>query len=103
MDFRLTPRSLKYALGVLLGVATVAGLTAAGSVSTARPEDAGFSSERLHAVHDTVQHHIDAGDVTGAVTLVASRGHIVHFEAHGLMDSQRSGRWRKTPSSGSCR
>ena len=86
MDFRLRPRSFKYVLGVALGVAAVAGLTAAGSVSTARPEDAGFSSERLHAVHDSVQRHIDAGDVTGAVTLVASRGHIVHFEAHGLMD-----------------
>ncbi len=53
---------------------------------TARPEDAGFSSERLRAVHATIERHIDAGDITGAVTLVASRGRIVHFEAHGLMD-----------------
>src|SRR5262245_44378344 len=67
----------------------VSGLVApmfAGSVSTARPEDAGFSSDRLRAVHDTIQRHIDAGDITGAVTLVASRGRIVHFESHGLMD-----------------
>ncbi len=58
----------------------------AGSVPTARPEDVGFSSERLHAVHETIQRHIDAGDITGAVTLVASRGRISQFEAHGLMN-----------------
>src|SRR5215510_3056224 len=67
----------------------VSGLVApmfAGSVSTARPEDAGFSGDRLRAIHETIQRHIEAGDITGAVTLVASRGRIVHFEAHGLMD-----------------
>jgi CubicO group peptidase (beta-lactamase class C family) len=56
------------------------------SVPTAKPEDVGFSSERLGAVRQTVQRHIDAGSITGAVTLVASRGRIAHFEAHGLAD-----------------
>ncbi len=55
-------------------------------VPTARPEDAGFSSERLHSIHETIQRHIDAGDITGAVTMVASRGRIVNFESHGIMD-----------------
>jgi CubicO group peptidase (beta-lactamase class C family) len=76
-------------LRVAAALLVVAGLTApifAGSVATARPEDVGFSSERLRVVHDTIQRHIDAGDITGAVTLVASRGRIAHFEAHGLMD-----------------
>src|SRR5262245_49254269 len=58
----------------------------AGSVPTARPEDVGFSSERLMEVHATIQRHIDNRDVTGAVTLVASRGRIAHFEAHGVRD-----------------
>ena len=41
MDFRLRQRSVEFdLLGVLLCVATVAGLTVAGSVSTARPEEA---------------------------------------------------------------
>jgi hypothetical protein len=70
-------------LGVVLVMAGFAGLRAAGSVPTARPEEAGFSSEKLRAVHDTMQRHIDAGDITGAVTMVASRGHVVHIEAHG--------------------
>jgi len=73
-------------LAVLALIAGVAVSITAGPVATARPEDAGFSSERLRAVHETIQRHIDAGDITGAVTLVASRGRLVHLEAHGLMD-----------------
>ena len=51
-----------------------------------KPEDAGMSSERLRRIHEAIQRHIDAGEISGAVTLVAGRGRIVHFEAHGLMD-----------------
>lgn len=58
----------------------------AGPVPTARPEDVGFSTERLRRVPETIQRHIDAGNITGAVTLVASRGRIAHFQAHGVMD-----------------
>jgi CubicO group peptidase (beta-lactamase class C family) len=60
-------------------------LTAA-SIPTARPEDVGLSSERLQRVHQMIQRHIDAGDISGAVTLVARKGRVAHFEAHGLMD-----------------
>src|SRR5579871_1737893 len=51
-----------------------------------KPEEAGMSAQRLHRIHEAIQRHIDAGEISGAVTLVARRGHIVHFEAHGLMD-----------------
>jgi CubicO group peptidase (beta-lactamase class C family) len=59
---------------------------AAGSIPSARPEEVGLSSERLGRIRETVQRHIDAGNVTGAVTLVARKGRIVHFEAQGLAD-----------------
>jgi CubicO group peptidase (beta-lactamase class C family) len=59
---------------------------AAASLPVAKPEDAGFSSERLQRVHEAIMRRVDAGDISGAVTLVARRGHLVHFEAHGLMD-----------------
>ena len=52
----------------------------------AKPEDAGMSSERLKRIHESIQRHIDAGEICGAVTVVARRGHVVNFEAHGLMD-----------------
>jgi CubicO group peptidase (beta-lactamase class C family) len=58
----------------------------AGSVMTARPEDVGLSAERLGRIHDAVQRHIDAGSISGAVTLVARHGKIAHLEAHGQMD-----------------
>jgi CubicO group peptidase (beta-lactamase class C family) len=60
-------------------------LTAA-SIPTAKPEDVGLSSERLQRVHQMIQRHIDAGDISGAVTLVARKGRVAHLEAHGLMD-----------------
>ena len=52
----------------------------------AKPEDAGMSTERLKRIHESIQRHVDAGEICGAVTLVARRGRVVHFEAHGLMD-----------------
>jgi CubicO group peptidase (beta-lactamase class C family) len=58
----------------------------AASVQTAKPEQTGFSSERMARIHDMVQRHIDAHDIAGAVTLVARNGKIAYFEAHGLAD-----------------
>lgn len=86
MTSLLNHRLARQLLSATLIAAAMAASLSAWSVPTARPEDAGFSSERLRAVHETIARHIDAGDITGAVTLVASRGRIVHFEAHGLMD-----------------
>ena len=78
---------MKRLVCVLL-VCACAGLSlhGAGSVAMAKPEDVGLSSERLMRVHEAVQRHIDAGSLSGAVTLVARHGKIAHLEAHGLMD-----------------
>src|SRR5690349_7155737 len=57
----------------------------AASIQTAKPEDVGLSSERLRRIHEAVKRHIDAHDISGAVALVARRGRVVNFEAHGLM------------------
>jgi CubicO group peptidase (beta-lactamase class C family) len=73
---------LKY---VLVAVAVVP-LTMALVPTAPKPEEVGLSSERLQRIHDAVQRHVDAKDVSGAVTLVARKGRIAHFEAHGLMD-----------------
>ena len=58
----------------------------AASIQTAKPEQTGFSSERLARIHEMVQRHMDAHDISGAVTLVARNGKVVHLEAHGLAD-----------------
>src|SRR6516165_2087572 len=71
-----------------IAVISCAALVAAsGGVPTApKAEDVGFSTERLGRIHDAIAKHIEAKDVSGAVTLVARRGRIVHFEAQGLAD-----------------
>ncbi|MGI8991832.1 MAG: serine hydrolase domain-containing protein [Bryobacteraceae bacterium] len=58
----------------------------AASVKGIKPEDAGISSDRLLRIHETIQRHIDSHQISGAVTLVARKGRLVHLEAHGLMD-----------------
>ena len=68
-------------------ISCAAFVAASGGVPTApKAEDVGFSTERLSRVHEAVAKHIELKDVSGAVTLVARRGKIVHFEAQGLAD-----------------
>ena len=71
-------------LSFVLGAAPVAAVWAAAQ--TAPPESVGISAERLHRVDELVQRNIDAGEISGAVTLVARNGQIVHLAAHGVMD-----------------
>ena len=59
---------------------------AAAALPTAKPEEVGLSGQRLLRIHEMVMRHVEAGDISGAVSIVARRGRIVHFEAHGLMD-----------------
>jgi len=58
----------------------------AASIQSAKPEDVGLSTERLGRIHETIQRHIDTHDISGAVTLVARKGRVAHFEAQGVMD-----------------
>jgi CubicO group peptidase (beta-lactamase class C family) len=45
-----------------------------------------MSSERLKRIEPLIQSHVAAKDFTGAVTLVARKGKVVHFEARGSLD-----------------
>ncbi len=67
-------------------LALLTGPLAAASIQGAKPEEVGFSSERLARIQQTVERHIHAHDIAGAVTLVARRGRIAQFEAYGLAD-----------------
>ena len=70
---------------VLASLSVVSWVSAA-EIPAAVPEEVGMSSERLDRINTVMQRHIDAGDIQGAVTAVARRGKLVHFETHGLMD-----------------
>jgi len=66
--------------------AVLSSQTLAASLALSKAEDAGISSERLKRIHPLIQSHIDAKDLSGAVTLVVRRGKLVHFEAQGSTD-----------------
>lgn len=58
----------------------------AASLPTARPEEVGFSTERLQRIHEMVLRRVEAKEISGAVTLVARRGRVVEYEAVGQAD-----------------
>src|SRR5688500_20332618 len=68
---------------VTLAASSAALLTAAGSVPAGKPEEAGFSTERLGRIRAAVQRHITAGQVPGVVTLVSRRGKVGASGTHG--------------------
>ena len=53
---------------------------------TASPHEVGLSAERLEHISSAAQGFIDEGQLAGAVTVVARRGKVAHFEVHGMMD-----------------
>jgi CubicO group peptidase (beta-lactamase class C family) len=59
---------------------------AAASVPAGKPEDVGMSADRLQRIDQMVQRRIDAGELSGAVTIVARKGKVVHLAAQGVMD-----------------
>jgi succinate dehydrogenase/fumarate reductase flavoprotein subunit len=50
----------------------------------AKPEDVDLSSARLALIHDALKVQVDAGQIPGAIVLVARDGKVVHFEAQGV-------------------
>src|ERR1035438_2417781 len=82
---RTNPTIWSLASAVLLAAMLVLPSTA-GQVPAGKPEEAGMSTERLQRIRQAMERHIEAGEISGAVTLVARHGKIVHFQAHGLMD-----------------
>src|SRR4051794_31194199 len=76
--------------GLLLALLAVPLATAGAGepreLPRAKPEDVGISSERLGRIDDVIQRYIDDEKISGAVTLVARRGRVVHYEARGVMD-----------------
>ena len=71
----------------LVAICTVSAIAAhGGEIPIADAESVGMSTERLRQIGTAMQGHIDAGKIQGAVTAVARRGKVVHFEAHGFID-----------------
>jgi CubicO group peptidase (beta-lactamase class C family) len=72
--------------GTLSCIAAAAAVAAAPALPAATPESVGMSSERLARIAPAVRAYVERGEIAGAVTLVARRGKVVHYEAHGFRD-----------------
>ena len=82
----MTHRLTRLLIPVVVACAVLSMPLQAGTIVAGKPEDLGFSSERLARIHETVQRHIDAKAIAGAVTMVVRNGRIAHHEAHGAID-----------------
>ena len=69
----------------MLGVA-LASPSLGTSLALTKPGEVGFSPELLKRIDSVIQKHVEAKDLAGAVTLIARKGKVVHFAAHGSLD-----------------
>lgn len=51
-----------------------------------KPEEVGMSTERLQRIDRMLERRIAAGEMAGAVAIVARRGKVAHLTAKGVMD-----------------
>ena len=58
----------------------------AATLPESKPEDVGLSTQRLARIHSMVAKHMDLGDITGAVMLVARNRRIAYVDVQGVMD-----------------
>lgn len=82
---RVTDRPLR---GLQMVVALLAAIiwSLAAAAQPVTPEHVGLSSARLERVDELVERSIEAGEIAGAVALVARHGRIAHLRAYGVAD-----------------
>jgi CubicO group peptidase (beta-lactamase class C family) len=61
----------------------------ADDLPRARPEEVGFSSERLDYIDEFYADKVKSGQMAGIVTLIARHGKVVHFSAVGYADLEK--------------
>jgi CubicO group peptidase (beta-lactamase class C family) len=61
----------------------------AGLPKSDRPEDVGFSTERLKRITEAFRKAVDSGDIPGAVVLIARQGKVAFLEAFGYRDREK--------------
>src|SRR5437588_8597067 len=82
--FMTRRRSLRLALLFICAISVVA----QEQPKLSRPEEAGFSSERLNRITQFFQSEVDKGAIPGAVLVVARNGKMVYGHAVGFQDRE---------------
>jgi CubicO group peptidase (beta-lactamase class C family) len=81
--YRCAAATVVASVALVVSVQSNPGLGAAEDLSLVSPESVGMSSERLGRISTYIQGYIDRDQIAGAITLVARKGKVVHFEAQG--------------------
>jgi|HubBroStandDraft_6_1064221.scaffolds.fasta_scaffold00364_15 CubicO group peptidase (beta-lactamase class C family) len=79
----------RFRIAACLFVCWASCLCSQGLPTAKRPEDGGFSSERLNRITKFFQADIDKGAIPGAVVLVARNGKVLYFQALGFQDREK--------------
>jgi CubicO group peptidase (beta-lactamase class C family) len=74
------------ALLLAVVTASASAQTANIPLPTAKPEQAGMSSQRLARLTEVFKQEVDQGKLPGAVMMVARKGRLVYAEAFGMQD-----------------
>src|SRR6266540_4498960 len=76
--------TLRLLLAAVAGVVIASHQTIAQvDLPFAKAETVGMSSKRLERINAFIKDYVDTNQIAGAVTLVARKGKIVHFESQG--------------------
>ncbi len=86
----MTKKALLLFAVMTAAVMLATGANAQGAKPAAKDEIAGMSRERLARIAPVMKEQVDKGILPGAVTFVARRGTIVHYETHGFLDAQKT-------------
>jgi CubicO group peptidase (beta-lactamase class C family) len=73
-------------LAIALGLLASSAAFAEDPLPRAKPEEVGFSSERLARIGETLKADIEAGRIPGAVIAIARHGKLVALDAYGWRD-----------------
>src|ERR1700728_3069752 len=73
-------------LAIALGLLASSAAFAEDPLPRAKPEEVGFSPERLARIGETLKADIEAGQISGAVIAIARHGKLVVFDAYGWRD-----------------
>ncbi|MDD8025356.1 MAG: serine hydrolase [Acidobacteriota bacterium] len=79
-------RRIRSAIRLGLFFFAAAGVLQAAQLPTAKPQDAGFSAERLERLTQSMQAYVDSGRTAGLVVLAARDGQVVYHKAFGKLD-----------------
>lgn len=86
----MTAKQWTSTLVVISAILVLCPASAQQTKAAPQGEVGGMSSERLARIAPVMREQVDKGIFPGAVTLVARRGKIVHFEAHGYLDAAKT-------------